>query len=93
MYFDHDVNKILNRPDGNKDLTAPERNRETDRPASRFTEPRLSCENIFRFFVEMHFSNGYKLCVVNLEILRFSLMPFQRSGNKVSGRGTVSYRI
>ena len=46
-----------------------------------------------RFFLEMPFLKDYKYGVIDIEILRFSLIPFQQNGNKVPGDGTVSYPV
>jgi hypothetical protein len=45
----------------------------------------------FCFFLEMQFLNDYKWYVIDIEVLRFSSIAFQHTGNKVSFAGTVSY--
>jgi hypothetical protein len=46
---------------------------------------------IFCFFVEMQFPNDYKNTYFGIEISRFSAIPGQQTGNKVSPCETVSY--
>jgi len=50
-------------------------------------------EKNFCFFLEMPFLKDYKYYVIDIEILRFSSILFQQSGNRVSSGGTVSYPV